>query len=91
MTISRQKPCTVSDLLTGSAPIDLIMVRTNHPYGGDTLLGYCCWDGQELKSLDGDDYYMDETVLRYEWSDVGPVKLTYWIHSEWIGGIYEKA
>lgn len=86
MTISRVKPCKVSDLLLGSAPIDLIMVRTNHPLGGDTLLGYCCWDGEELKSLDGDNYYMDETVLKYEWPDCGPVNLIYWIHSEWTKG-----
>lgn len=83
MIFKRRKPRLVSDLLVGAPPIDLIMVRTNLPHGGDTLFGYCCWDGEELKSLDGDNYYMDETVLKYEWSDVSPVKLTYWIHSEW--------
>lgn len=86
MTFDRKKPLLVSDLLIDSPPIDLIMVRTNDSHGGDTLFGYCRWDGNKLVSLDGDSYYMDETVLKYEWPDIGPVKLTYWIHSGWMEG-----
>ena len=84
---TRRKPWTIYELLireSPTVPIDLIMVRTNHPLGGDTLCGYCRWDGKTLWPEDDGYYDTEETVLKYEWSETGPVKLTYWIRSEWI-------
>lgn len=81
---TRVLPPTVYDLVSGHGPIDLIMVRTNDPWGGDTLYGYCAWDGEKLISLDGDDYGLYDEVTSYEWPECGPVQLIYAIRSEWI-------
>lgn len=64
-------------------PLENIMVRTNDPFGGDTLFGYCHWTGTELISGDGDDYYIDEEISRYEFDEQN-LKLTYWIISTWV-------
>lgn len=64
-------------------PLENIMVRTNDPFGGDTLFGYCHWTGTELISSDGDDYYIDEEISRYEFDEQNR-KLTYWIISTWV-------
>lgn len=32
----------------------------------DTLAGYCKWDGEELTSLDGDNYSLDDEIVAYE-------------------------
>lgn len=80
----RHPSYTVADILTGTPPIDLIMVRTNDHNGGDMLFGYCQWDGKRLIPLDGDDYRMDECVMKYEYPSCGPVNLIYWVHSDWI-------
>lgn len=81
------KEIKVRDILP-NYPLNDIMVRTNYPKGVDDytgdgiLLGYVVWNGKELISLDGDTYYLDEYVTRYEW-DNG--QLIYWIHSIWSG------
>ena len=59
------------------------MVRTNDPFGGDTLFGYCEWNGSELISLDGDDYSLDEPVMKYQFHPGEINELVYWIHSDW--------
>lgn len=80
----RTPTITVRDILP-EWPVSLIMVRTNDPYGGDMLYGYCRWDGERLISLDGDCYSLDEPVTKYEWS-WDTCGLVYWIHSEWMEG-----
>jgi len=87
MTIwNKYKRCptvTVRDILP-DRPVPTIMVRTNDPFGGDTLFGYCSWDGENLIGLDGDDYSLDEMVTKYELNyDHDPCALVYWIHSFW--------
>lgn len=71
----------VKDILP-DYPIKNIQVRTNDPCGGDMLFGYCHWTGESLVSGDGDSYYLDEEIYKYEF-DVENNKLTYWIISEW--------
>lgn len=71
----------VKDILP-NYPIKNIQVRTNDPWGGDMLFGYCHWTGENLISGDGDSYYLDEEISKYEF-DKGNNKLTYWIISEW--------
>ena len=83
----RTKNLIVLDILP-EHPVKHIMVRTNDPWGGDTLFGYCSWDGCNLVSEDGDSYYLDELVTKHKWDDEG--NLTYWIHSEWIGDADEE-
>lgn len=61
-------------------PVDEIMVRTTGPDGEDMLFGYCKWDGENLISLDGDEYYLSELVQKYE---NNKDSLTYWIYTEW--------
>ena len=46
------------------------------------LFGYCYWTGSTLLSLDGDNYYLGETVTKYEF-DENAGKLVYWIKSFW--------
>jgi len=82
----------VRDILPPT-PIEKIEVRTNYPdhlrnltpnqeeWG--MLFGYCSWDGNELKSLDGDNYYLDEEITGFRWWNG---LLTYWIHSEYEHG-----
>lgn len=64
-------------------PIDTIMVRTNDPHGGDTLFGYCHWTGTELVSDDGDSYYIDDEIYKYEFNE-DKTFLTYWFMSNWM-------
>ena len=45
------------------------------------LFGFCHWTGTELISGDGDNYYLNEEILKYEF---GGEHLTYWIVSKWI-------
>lgn len=66
-----------------SYPLQNIQVRTNDPFGDDMLFGYCHWTGSELVSGDGDSYYLDEEVVKYEFDEENG-RLTYWIHSEWM-------
>lgn len=73
----------VRDILP-NYPLERIMVRTNDPFKEEPdgiLFGYVSWDGANFVDIDGDNYYLDEEVTRYEWEEDG--SLTYWIHSEW--------
>ena len=63
-------------------PIEDISVRTNDPWGGDMLFGYCHWTGTELISGDGDNYYLDDEISKYMF-DLEKKRLVYWIESEW--------
>lgn len=63
-------------------PIEDISVRTNDPWGGDMLFGYCHWTGTELISGDGDNYYLDDEISKYMF-DLEKKRLVYWIKSEW--------
>ena len=58
-----------------------IEYRCNSPFGSDMLFGFAEWDGQELKSSDGDSYYLNEEIEKYEWED--DHHLTIWIFVEW--------
>ena len=71
----------VKDILP-AYPLNDIMVRTNDPWGGDMLFGHCHWTGTELISGDGDNYYLDDEISKYEF-DKENQKLVYWIISEW--------
>lgn len=71
---------TVRDILPDT-PINYITVRTDDHLGinpNGILFGICAWDGKQLISLDGDNYYLDDEVDRYEYNDG---RLTYWITS----------
>ena len=74
----------VRDILP-SYPLKYIEVRTNDPYGEDMLFGYCHWTGVQLVSGDGDNYYLDEEISKYEFNEETG-ELTYWIISKWSGG-----
>ena len=63
-----------------SYPINNIEVRTNDPDGDDMLFGFCHWTGTELISGDGDNYYLNEEISKYEFDGE---HFTYWIISEW--------
>lgn len=82
----RHKAYTILDIVRDRDPVDLIMVRTNHPSGGDTILGYYRWDDGVFYSLDryGHDCHVSESVVKHEWTDTGPVDLIVWVHSVWI-------
>jgi len=79
------------DILPSFA-VDEIMVRTNYPEGlkdelsdaelkDGMLFGYCAWDGEHIKSLDGDTYPESLEIERYEVSDHGFVV---WFHSDYV-------
>lgn len=63
-------------------PLKYIEVRTNDPFGDDMLFGYCHWTGKTLVSGDGDNYYLNEEISKYEFDEENR-KLTYWIISKW--------
>lgn len=71
----------VKDILP-DYPVKDIQVRTNDPFGEDMLFGYCHWTGIELISGDGDSYYLDDEISKYEF-DKETGELIYWIISEW--------
>lgn len=71
----------VKDILP-EYPLNNITVRMNDPWEDNMLFGYCAWDGKNLISLDGDSYYLDEEIVKYEYDAVG--NLTYWISGQWI-------
>lgn len=61
-----------------------IMVRMFLPENTgseDCLFGYCRWDGKELISEDGDSYFLEEEIVKYEFDNYG---LTYWIKTGWM-------
>lgn len=47
----------------------------------DMLFGFAIWDGKELISGDGDNYYLKDVVERYEWENEN--YLTIWIGVGW--------
>lgn len=49
----------------------------------DMLFGYAIWDGKELISGDGDNYYLGDVVEKYEWES--DMNLTIWIEVIWSG------
>lgn len=71
----------VKDILP-SYPLKWIEVRTNDPFGDDMLFGYCHWTGANLVSADGDNYYLNEEIVKYEFDEENR-KLIYWVASEW--------
>ena len=78
------------DLLSDK-PFD-IEYRCNAPKcddEDDMLFGYCRWDGNELISLDGDSYYLNDVIENYEWryTDEGDY-LTVWIEVVWSSDKY---
>lgn len=71
------------DLLVNNKPVD-IMYRCNSPFEdmeSDMLYGYCRWTGKELESVDGDSYYLNDVVEKYEYDDDGT--LVVWISVVW--------
>jgi hypothetical protein len=47
----------------------------------DILFGFAIWNGKELISGDGDNYYLKDIVERYEWENEN--YLTIWIGVVW--------
>lgn len=77
------------DLLPKESGIITIEYRCFGPkdeYGDreDMLFGYCKWDGENLISGDGDNYYLGDVITHYEWFDEKTKKdLTVWIDVQW--------
>jgi hypothetical protein len=55
----------------------------------DMLFGYAIWTGEELVSGDGDSYYLDDVVEKYEWDS--DMDLTIWIEVVWSSGRKEES
>lgn len=70
------------DLLINNKPVN-IMYRCNSPLEEeeDMLFGYCRWTGTELESVDGDSYYLNDVVDKYEYDSDGD--LIVWISVGW--------
>lgn len=51
------------------------------PEEEDMLMGHAYWNGEELISKDGDNYYLNDRVYAYEW--VNDLYLTVWIEVKW--------
>lgn len=61
---------TLDSILKGINSVKQIMVRCNSPYlGEDLLFGYCSLKDGKLISLDGDSYYWDDVIYKYEWEN----------------------
>lgn len=60
-----------------------IEYRCNSPFPEeeDILFGYATWNGEELISNDGDNYYSRDRVYAHEWIDSH--HLTVWIEVKW--------
>ena len=70
------------DLLPKDRPFD-IEYRCNVPKcddEDDMLFGYCYWDGEELLSGDGDNYYLNDVIERYQRDGK---RLIVWIEVKW--------
>lgn len=74
----------LKDILFEKRPID-IEYRCNGPkrFGGDMLFGHCYWNGEQLISGDGDNYYLDDEIEKFEMRESG--EMTVWIEVEWSG------
>jgi len=86
-------PILLKDLVKKSGNC-LIVVRTNYPsylkheiepnrYNEGMLYGCCEWYDNKLIPGDGDNYYLDWIVSKYEAAPSG--HLTIWIDSDWVG------
>lgn len=73
---------TLRDILP-EYPLRNIEVRTYDPDGEDMLFGFCHWTGTELVSGDGDSYYLDDPIAKYEF-DEQTRSLTYWFKGVWL-------
>ena len=74
----------LKDLLFENQPMG-IEYRCNEPkrFGGDMLFGHCYWTGEELISGDGDSYYLDDEIEKFEMLESD--YLIVWIEVEWSG------
>lgn len=75
----------LKDLLPANKKVR-VEYRCNGPvdeYGEteDMLFGYALWNGEELISGDGDNYYLNDIVEHYKW--YGEEDLTIWIEVIW--------
>ena len=59
-----------------------ITYRTYGPNNEDLFQGACVWNGQELKSSDGDIYSIDDDIIKYELEPSGDI--TIWRESKWV-------
>ena len=81
--VLHKKPnLTLRDILP-EHPLKNIEVRTYGTDGEDMLFGFCHWTGTELVSGDGDSYYIDDPVIKYEF-DEQTRSLTYWFKGVWL-------
>ena len=71
----------VKDILPDYS-LKYIEVRTYNPVGEDMLFGWCHWTGTTLVSDDGDSYYLNEEISKYEFDEENR-KLTCWVVSAW--------
>lgn len=72
------------DLLEEKHP-RTIEYRINSPIEEeDMLYGFAFWNGHELESIDGDNYYLNDVVEKYEIRDED--YMTIWIEVVWSGG-----
>lgn len=74
----------LKDLLFEKMPVS-IEYRCNEPkvFGGDMLFGHCYWNGEQLISGDGDCYYLDDEIEKFELRESG--QMIVWIEVEWSG------
>ena len=75
----------LKDLLLKGEVVE-IMYRCNAPEycdEEDMLFGYAKWDGENLYSGDGDNYYLNDVIERFEWTDD---YLIVWIEVMWSSG-----
>ena len=72
----------VGDFCSPNNKID-IEFRCNSPVSEeeDMLMGHAYWNGEELISKDGDNYYLNDFVYAYEW--LNDLYLTVWIEVKW--------
>ena len=74
------------DLLVEGVPTT-IQYRCNAPKlddEEDMLFGYAYWNGRSLESVDGDSYYLNDVIEKYERESDD--YLTVWIEVVWSGG-----
>lgn len=74
---------------TVGEPISIIAMRVNAPpyfedyeKEKDMLIGYCSWDGKNLISLDGDDYFLNDPIDYWEYDNENRI-LTCWSQVDW--------
>lgn len=72
----------VRDFCSLNEKID-IEFRCNSPIPEeeDMLMGYAYWNGEELISKDGDNYYLNDIIYAYKW--INDKYLTVWVEVKW--------